>query len=74
METVHTQVQLIKRGVERLIGEIELASKIERSTKSGKPLIIKLGVDPRKAEENVRGTVELPHGTGKTVRVLVLLW
>lgn len=30
---------------------------------------INLGVNPRKAEENVRGTVELPHGTGKTVRV-----
>lgn len=32
---------------------------------------IHLGVDPRKADENVRGTVALPHGTGKTVRVLV---
>lgn len=29
-----------------------------------------LGVDPRKAEENVRGTVTLPHGTGKSLRVL----
>lgn len=32
---------------------------------------IQLGVNPKKAEENVRGTVSLPHGTGKTVRVLV---
>jgi len=31
---------------------------------------IQLGVDPRKAEENVRGTVSLPHGTGKTLRVV----
>lgn len=31
---------------------------------------IKLGIDPRKAEENVRGTVELPHGTGKNLRVV----
>jgi large subunit ribosomal protein L1 len=32
-------------------------------------VVVRLGVDPRKAEENVRGTVELPHGRGKTVRV-----
>jgi large subunit ribosomal protein L1 len=31
-----------------------------------------LGVDPRKADQMVRGTVNLPHGTGKTARVLVL--
>ena len=35
-------------------------------------LDIRLGVDPRKANQMVRGTVALPHGTGKTVRVLVL--
>ena len=32
---------------------------------------LKLGVDPRKADQMVRGTVMLPHGTGKTARVLV---
>ncbi len=32
---------------------------------------IKLGVDPRKSDQNVRGTVILPHGTGKTPRVIV---
>ncbi len=32
---------------------------------------IKLGVDPRHADQQVRGTVVLPHGTGKTVKVLV---
>ncbi len=32
---------------------------------------IRLGVDPRNADQQVRGTVNLPHGTGKTVRVLV---
>ena len=33
---------------------------------------VRLGVDPRKADQNVRGVVSLPHGTGKQVRVLVL--
>jgi large subunit ribosomal protein L1 len=33
---------------------------------------VRLGVDPRKADQMVRGVVALPHGTGKTVRVLVL--
>ena len=32
---------------------------------------VRLGVDPRQADQNVRGTVVLPHGTGKNVRVLV---
>jgi large subunit ribosomal protein L1 len=35
-------------------------------------LNIRLGVDPRKANQMVRGSVTLPHGTGKTARVLVL--
>jgi len=35
-------------------------------------LDIRLGVDPRKANQMVRGIANLPHGTGKTVRVLVL--
>ncbi|WP_266362307.1 50S ribosomal protein L1 [Tellurirhabdus rosea] len=33
---------------------------------------VRLGVDPRKADQMVRGVATLPHGTGKTVRVLVL--
>ncbi len=33
---------------------------------------LRLGVDPRKADQQVRGTVSLPHGTGKVVRVLVI--
>jgi large subunit ribosomal protein L1 len=34
---------------------------------------VRLGVDPRHADQMVRGTVSLPHGTGKTVRVLALV-
>src|SRR5207248_11735617 len=34
-------------------------------------LAVKLGVDPRQADQNVRGTVVLPHGRGKAVRVVV---
>lgn len=36
-------------------------------------LDLKLGVDPRQADQMVRGTVSLPHGTGKTVKVLALV-
>src|SRR6188768_3953129 len=36
-------------------------------------IAVRLGVDPRKANQMVRGTVTLPHGTGKTVRVLALV-
>lgn len=36
-------------------------------------LAIRLGVDPRKANQMVRGTVTLPHGTGKTMRVLAIV-
>jgi len=35
-------------------------------------VVVRLGVDPRHADQIVRGTVALPHGTGKTVRVLVI--
>ena len=34
-------------------------------------VVMRLGVDPRKADQMVRGTVNLPHGTGKTARVVV---
>ena len=52
------------------------AVSVARSTGSAKfdstiEVALKLGVDPRKADQMVRGTVILPHGTGKTARVIV---
>ncbi len=49
---------------------------LARETGSAKPnstveVALKLGIDPRKADQMVRGTVVLPHGTGKTARVIV---
>jgi large subunit ribosomal protein L1 len=43
------------------------AAKFDESVE----IAVRLGVDPRQADQNVRGTVALPHGTGRTVRVLV---
>ena len=44
-----------------------LASKFDATVE----VAMRLGVDPRKADQMVRGTVNLPHGTGKTARVIV---
>ncbi|RMG81695.1 MAG: 50S ribosomal protein L1 [Bacteroidetes bacterium] len=49
-----------------LVKEVNIA-KFDASV----DLHIRLGVDPRKADQAIRGTVTLPHGTGKTKRVLV---
>ena len=56
---------------------IEEAAKIVKDISFEKfdasvDLSVRLGVDPRKANQMVRGTVALPHGIGKTVKVLVL--
>ncbi|MCZ4274813.1 50S ribosomal protein L1 [Rhodococcoides yunnanense] len=52
------------------------AAKLAKETASSKfdatvEVAVRLGVDPRKADQMVRGTVNLPHGTGKTARVIV---
>ena len=56
---------------------LEEASKIVKDITTTKfdasvDLDIRLGVDPKKADQMVRGNVSLPHGTGKVVRVLAL--
>lgn len=50
-------------GIARETGSAKFNSTVE--------VALKLGVDPRKADQMVRGTVMLPHGTGKTARVIV---
>ena len=59
----------------KLYGPLE-AIKLAKSTSPVKfdatvEVAMRLGVDPRKADQMVRGTVNLPHGTGKTARVIV---
>jgi large subunit ribosomal protein L1 len=71
------------RKAQELLGEIDgavdlrKAAELIKQTASAKfdesvDIDVRLGVDPRHAEQQVRGTVALPHGTGKSVRVLVL--
>jgi len=60
---------------ERLYTPAEAVTLVKKtSTTAFDPTVevsMRLGVDPRKADQMVRGTVNLPHGTGKTARVLV---
>src|SRR6478735_3484255 len=60
---------------DRLYSPLE-AADLAKATSSKKmdatvEVALRLGVDPRKADQMVRGTVNLPHGTGKTARVIV---
>jgi large subunit ribosomal protein L1 len=56
--------------------EVEAAVSLVKENAKSKfdetvDMVVRLGVDPRHADQQVRGAVVLPHGTGKTVRVLV---
>ena len=70
-KTVNTKVDKAKnyslREASSLVKEVN-TTKFDASV----DLHIRLGVDPKKADQAIRGTVTLPHGTGKTKRVLVL--
>jgi len=60
--SIKEQLNIIKRGTEEILPEKELVSKLERSIKSGKPLIVKLGCDP--------STPDLHIGHGVVLRKL----
>ncbi len=68
----------IAKKVDRLKAyELEEGLALAKETATAKfdesiEMSVRLGVDPRKADQMVRGTVALPHGTGKSIRVLVL--
>lgn len=64
----------IEAGKQYTLGEASSLVKEITTTKfdSSVDVDVRLGVDPRKANQMVRGVVSLPHGTGKQVRVLVL--
>jgi large subunit ribosomal protein L1 len=62
-----------KNAVYSLADAIEIVKKITYTKfDASMDVDVRLGVDPRKANQMVRGVVTLPHGTGKTVRVLAL--
>jgi len=65
----------IEKGKSYPLNEAAALIKETSLTKfdSSVDLAVRLGVDPRKANQMVRGVVSLPHGTGKTVRVLALV-
>lgn len=67
---------LAKIDTNKLYDLTEASQVVKEITKtnfdSSIDVAIRLGVDPRKANQMVRGTVSLPHGTGKDVKVLVL--
>lgn len=68
-------VALLERNKQYSIEEAsELVRKISTTNfDASVDMAIRLGVDPRKANQMVRGVVTLPHGTGKAVRVLALV-
>jgi len=59
MKTINEQMKLIKKGVLELYSEGELRAKLEKSSKTGKPLVIKLGLDPTAPDLHLGHTVVL---------------
>ena len=74
--TKNQKLALSKIEAGKVYSLAEAAEKVKEITftkfDSSFDIDVRLGVDPRKADQRVRGVVSLPHGTGKQVRVLVL--
>ena len=73
---VAKRYEQLKQKIEKESYELSEAIKLVEELKSVKfdetvDLVLKLGVDPRHADQMIRGSVVLPNGTGKTVRVAV---
>ncbi len=69
--------QRVAQLIEKREYSVDEAVELVKKTASAKfdesvEIAVRLGVDPRKADQAVRGTVTLPHGLGKEVRVLVI--
>jgi large subunit ribosomal protein L1 len=60
-EQIHTPLEAIKLAKDTSVTKFDASVEVS----------MRLGIDPRKADQMVRSTVVLPHGTGKTARVLV---
>jgi len=65
-------IELVKEKIYPLKSAVEVLSKFPKAKFNETiDMAFKLGVDPKQSDQMVRGTVPLPHGSGKTVRVLV---
>ena len=70
MKAIRAQIESGKAyGIDEALEILKGASKVK--FRESVDVAIRLGVDPRKSDQNVRGSTVLPHGTGKTVRVAV---
>jgi large subunit ribosomal protein L1 len=78
MSKLGKRMKALKSKVDKAkVYSIDEATALVKSIASAKfdetvEVHVRLGIDARKSDQNVRGTVALPHGTGKTVRVLAI--
>ena len=78
MSKLGKRMKALKSKVDKAkVYSIDEATELVKTIASAKfdetvEVHVRLGIDARKSDQNVRGTVALPHGTGKTVRVLAI--